>query len=1076
MISILLIASMPFIASPLEALNVTNDTSLADSNGSFWGEFPFDWAGMSVSGVGDVNGDGYDDFIIGANGNDHGGDRAGQTYLILGKAIGWSMDVNISNADASFTGNGARVTSGFEVSGVGDVNGDEYNDFIIGSHGDDEGAEDAGQTYLIFGRASGWAMDTNLTEANASFLGEEKDDRSGYTISGAGDVNGDGFDDFLIASHNNGDGGVSAGQVYLIMGKATGWAMDTDLSNADASFLGETRGNYAGWGLSGAGDVNGDGYDDFIIGAYYNDEGANNGGQTYLILGKSKGWRMDTDLSFADASFLGEHSNDVSGWTVSGAGDVNGDDYDDFLIGAQRCSDGGTYAGQTYLILGRAKGWSMDSGLSNANASFWGEAKLDSSGFALSDAGDVNGDGFDDFMIGAYVNQEAGIQTGQTYLILGKARGWSMDTNLSKADASFLGEGPGGWSGYAISGAGDANGDGFDDILIAARNDGANGGQSGQTYLIFPDTNIQLTSVKSLRLFSDDTFTKQISWAKVSDSVHVQLMGTGGNTSRADVTEVVVTSDVTSPIGFKLRLNETGINTGVYEGELTLANRSHDGYGWIGTEVGETVNVTSVVDTGVQASLYVTARPDFSKLPTQFEPKEDTAFNYTFILAEGIATRWDVEIEGLWLSWNVSNQTLWGTPSNLDVGPGWVRVNVSDDYGNSNEVNITINVINTPPIIIGVPPSTAVEDEPWYFDFDSSDDGQGDIRWHLDSNSAGIALNSTTGILSWTPFNEDVGTWWVDISVDDDNDGWDRINFTIVVQNTGDGPIILTQYLPNATEDIEYSFTMEASDPDVDDPLTWSLDTDESWLDIDSESGLLQGTPSNDDVGEHWLDVRVVDSYGLDATARLIVQVANVNDRPLITTEDVISTMEDLEYQVEYEAIDPDIGNVLAWSLETLARWLNLDESTGVLSGTPTHDYIGIWPVNITVYDGVGGRDSHEFNIEIIEVNDPPEILTELPPSIEVFEDHVYTIDLYATDEEDGDVAWSDDTDLFDISPGLGIITFTPSQSEVGEWWVNITATDSGGTLCRTSTTRPSSIPLLPRTAGCTSMALRSSW
>ena len=163
-------------------------------------------------------------------------------------------------------------------------------------------------------------MDTDLSDSNASFWGEDADDGAGFSVAGAGDVNGDGYDDILIGARNNDDGGSNAGQTYVIFGNESGWAMDTNLSKADASFWGEDEGDRAGWSVAGAGDVNGDGYDDILIGAYYNDEGGSNAGQTYLVLGKPSGWSMDTDLSKADASFIGEDAGDYSGWSVAGAG------------------------------------------------------------------------------------------------------------------------------------------------------------------------------------------------------------------------------------------------------------------------------------------------------------------------------------------------------------------------------------------------------------------------------------------------------------------------------------------------------------------------------------------------------------------------------------------------------------------------------------------------------------------------------------------------------------------------------------------------------------------------------------
>ncbi|MCK5252364.1 MAG: FG-GAP repeat protein, partial [Thermoplasmata archaeon] len=241
------------------------------------------------------------------------------------------------------------------VSSAGDVNGDGYDDFLIASHWNNDGGENTGQTYLFFGKPEGWSMHTNISEADASFHGEKVNDAAGYSVAGAGDVNGDGFDDILIGSQRSGDGGDIAGQTYLILGKADGWSMDTSLSDADASFWGENEGDFSGCSVAGAGDFNGDGYDDFLIGASSNDDKESGSGQTYLILGRSKGWSMDIRLSAANASYWGEGKGDNSGRSVAGAGDVNGDGHDDILIGAPDNYDGGEKAGQAYLIFASPK-------------------------------------------------------------------------------------------------------------------------------------------------------------------------------------------------------------------------------------------------------------------------------------------------------------------------------------------------------------------------------------------------------------------------------------------------------------------------------------------------------------------------------------------------------------------------------------------------------------------------------------------------------------------------------------------------------------------------------------------------
>jgi hypothetical protein len=490
------------------------DMDLSNFGTGFVGEDSSDASGYSVVCAGDLNGDGYDDILIGAFGDDDGGSDAGQTYLILGKASGWAPDMNLSNASASFWGEDAGDYSGYSVAGAGDVNGDGYDDILIGAYGDEEGGGSyAGQTYLILGKASGWAPDMNLSNADASFWGEDTRDYSGNSVSGVGDVNGDGYDDILIGAFGDDDGGADAGQTYLILGKASGWAQDTDLNASDASFWGEDAGDYSGYSVAGAGDVNGDSYDDILIGAYGDDDGGNMAGQTYLILGKASGWAPDTDLNASDASFWGEDAGDNSGVSVAGAGEVNGDGYDDILIGAYGDEEGGgANAGQTYLILGKASGWAPDMNLSNANASFWGEDANDRSGVSVTGAGDVNGDGYDDILIGAMRDDDGGADAGQTYLILGKALGWAMDRDLSSADASFWGEDAGDNSGTSVAGKGDINGDGYGDILIGACYNDDGGSDAGQTYLI---SRTVLSQVQGLSLNLTAAMTGvRISWTK----------------------------------------------------------------------------------------------------------------------------------------------------------------------------------------------------------------------------------------------------------------------------------------------------------------------------------------------------------------------------------------------------------------------------------------------------------------------------------------------------------------------------------------------------------------------------------
>ncbi|MHA2247036.1 MAG: integrin alpha, partial [Candidatus Hodarchaeales archaeon] len=467
-------------------------TNLGKANASFIGEKSEDLSGWAVAGVGDVNNDGYDDIIIGAESNNENGENAGKTYLIFGRSTAlWWMDINLSEADVSFIGEDSHDHSGFAVAGAGDVNNDGFDDIVIGASGDEKGGNEAGQTYLILGRPTNqWQMNIDLAEANASFIGEDYDDRSGWSVAGVGDVNNDNFDDIVIGASGNKEGGSGAGKTYLILGRPTNqWRMEIDLAEANASFIGEESFDFSGIAVAGAGDVNNDSYYDILIGASANDEGGFGAGQTYLILGRpTNQWQRDINLTEADASFIGEDFGDSSGIAVAGAGDVNNDSFDDILIGASSDEEGGIGAGQTYLILGGLTNqWRMDIDLAEANASFIGEDNLYNSGNAVAGVGDTNKDGFDDIVIGASGSWEAGSGSGQAYLILGRPTNhWRVDTDLSESNASFVGEDNYDAAGWAVAGAGDVNNDGFADILISASGDEEGGEDAGQTYLILP--------------------------------------------------------------------------------------------------------------------------------------------------------------------------------------------------------------------------------------------------------------------------------------------------------------------------------------------------------------------------------------------------------------------------------------------------------------------------------------------------------------------------------------------------------------------------------------------------------------
>jgi len=472
----LMLSSLPVVAWQ-------SNVGIGNTDVSFYGLASQDYFGQSVIGVGDLNGDNLSDFCISAPRSDVNSQNAGQTYIFFGGSTEWPEIFDLNNANASFIGESTGDDSGHALGGGGDVNGDGFDDLLISAPRNEETGEDDGQIYLILGKATGWSLNTSLANANASFLGEAMSDRAGNSIDIIEDVNGDNYDDILIADKWNDEYEINGGKIYLIFGGASGWEMDMSLSSCNASYLGKKANDHAGFSISGVGDVNGDNFGDFLIGAYLNDELGESAGQSYLIFGKELGWATDVNLTNADVTFNGEYQYDVAGTVVSGIGDLNGDTYKDFMIGAPGNDESKSSAGQAYIIFGKET-WNSVYNLSDVDASFQGENFSDRLGSFLAGAFDINNDTYDDILLGAD-GYKSGGSRGKTYLIFGKETGWNMDTPIQNADASFIGENNGDTSSSSLAGIGDVNGDDYDDFLIGAHQYSAVEPLAGKVYLFF---------------------------------------------------------------------------------------------------------------------------------------------------------------------------------------------------------------------------------------------------------------------------------------------------------------------------------------------------------------------------------------------------------------------------------------------------------------------------------------------------------------------------------------------------------------------------------------------------------------
>jgi hypothetical protein len=432
------------------------------------GDMSVNW-GSSISSAGDFNNDGYDDIIIGAYGYSS---SKGRAYIYYG---GSTLD---ATADIIVTGGSNNLELGQSVAGGGDFNKDGIDDVIIGVPRDDsnkgsvyvlygsdnpDGVKDivlkGDDTQTYFGKSVSFAGDMNndgaddiivgvnthlignayifyggdtpVTNYSLKLTGKASGDRFGNSVSAAGDVDNDGYDDVIVGAYNS---EVSTGKSYLYRGGATPDDID------DITYKGEGSGNYYGREMSVIGDINSDGYDDFIVGATGYDGSS---GAAYLYLGSDS-----PDKEFKVTG--GIYHN--LGYGVSGLGDINGDGYDDFVVGTNK--------NKAYIYLG---GVTPDN---IADLELEGLTTGEHFGKRCSGIGDINNDGFDDFIVGA---ENFGTGTNSNEKFFGKVYIYFGGTDINNLTVETIqGELFKNFFGRVVTGVGDMNGDGYGDFAISA--------------------------------------------------------------------------------------------------------------------------------------------------------------------------------------------------------------------------------------------------------------------------------------------------------------------------------------------------------------------------------------------------------------------------------------------------------------------------------------------------------------------------------------------------------------------------------------------------------------------------------
>jgi hypothetical protein len=488
-------------------------------------------------------------------------------------------EINLADLDGSngYTLEGAAAgdLASFGLSMIGDFNNDGIDDFAIGSYlADLDGVENVGQAYVIFGDSDGSVSPrlqlaslngTNGFALNFSQSTDQlEDDRLGISINSAGDMNGDGITDLIVTRYQGDIAGSQAGDAYVIFGTSQPMLATFDLGSINGSngfsMIAADAADRLGLAASTAGDFNGDGLDDLVIGSYQADENGDRSGAAYVVFGSSTGYSpIPIDLDTLNGSngfeMNGVAANDEAGGWVSGGRDFNNDGFDDVIVASRFSDSSATDAGSVYIIFGTStnNGASIElSALDGTNGfQIRGAEQHDQLGISAEPAGDINDDGFQDIVIGAHQHGTVGrSESGAVYVIFGKATYTStLDVSSMTSAQGFkiIGANTEDRLGKSVHTAGDVDGDGIDDIVSGAESADSNGsGNSGRTYVVYGQSSANIPELDLL--FLDETQGYFLNGVNRGDKSGRMVRG-GKDVNNDGLDDILISAHVADPSG-----------------------------------------------------------------------------------------------------------------------------------------------------------------------------------------------------------------------------------------------------------------------------------------------------------------------------------------------------------------------------------------------------------------------------------------------------------------------------------------------------------------------------------------------